>query len=723
MPTYLDDNGNEIDESAIYLDDEGQPTQRRRRQPRVSQTSDVIQSALTGLQHAPGLILGQFRDLSDLGDEAAVWGAEQAARLTGQDFNEGRTRAAVRGVNAARDAVTSTMFGPAGMAVTGLRNGPSSRDFNEAIDQAIPGEQHEPQTTAGEYARTIAEFAPAAAFPGGAAMRTARVVAPAVLSETGGQIGREISPEAEMAGRLIGGVGGGIGTEYAAQASRLLPRLGMTPDERAVRIIDRGMRDANMTPAELQRRARTLRRQGGQTAETVAEVGGEPLQRQARAVANVRGPGQQIAADTLEARTGSITPRVLGEATRATRPQQTRAPRNFYDARESLRQARAGQASDAYRIAHSRTVDQAVVRDQLMPLIRRGPNAALTSAVNQLDSAALNAQSELVLAQRANDAQAVNRWTTELANIEESISQLRTIGQGQMPNAVNVRALDYYQRGLGQMAENAGYRSPEGRALEGARDTFNRVADQLAPEFGQARSNYGQSIRIEELMSEGRRVFNIPEGELDIILRGRTGAGLTMEELDGFMLGALDAIETKVRAGDTAFVARFMRNENWQRQLTRALGEQGARRLRNRIAREARMRGFDNAVRRGSQTTPMAEDIKALTRGEDELGFLSEIIQSGGNVRGPVLRAAAGVYDRMRKPGIYNPQVNEALARRLYGRATPANINALEAELNALQARQTMRLGQAPDPSILAADAYLGARTTPEDKKRRRLGE
>jgi len=50
------------------------------------------------------------------------------------------------------------------------------------------GELHEPQTTAGRFARTAGEFAPGALFPGGPAQRVLNTVVPAVASETAGQL-------------------------------------------------------------------------------------------------------------------------------------------------------------------------------------------------------------------------------------------------------------------------------------------------------------------------------------------------------------------------------------------------------------------------------------------------------------------------------------------------------------------------------------------------------
>jgi hypothetical protein len=70
------------------------------------------------------------------------------------------------------------------------------------------GQLYEPQTTAGKYAGTIAEFAPGMAFGGGgiAARALGNVVAPAVASETAGQLteGTAAEPWARAAGALVG---------------------------------------------------------------------------------------------------------------------------------------------------------------------------------------------------------------------------------------------------------------------------------------------------------------------------------------------------------------------------------------------------------------------------------------------------------------------------------------------------------------------------------------
>lgn len=85
---------------------------------------------------------------------------------------------------------------------------PTYNDAKSTVEK-YTGNFYEPQTTAGEYARTIGEFAPTAFMgPGGAVARATNVVAPAVVSETAGQLtkGTSAEPWARAAGALAGGV-------------------------------------------------------------------------------------------------------------------------------------------------------------------------------------------------------------------------------------------------------------------------------------------------------------------------------------------------------------------------------------------------------------------------------------------------------------------------------------------------------------------------------------
>jgi hypothetical protein len=90
---------------------------------------------------------------------------------------------------------------------------PGYQEFKGAVENNITGPLYNPKTTAGEYAGTVAEFAPGMLFPAGAGAGLAaraglNVVAPAVASESAGQLtkGTAAEPYARVAGGLAGGM-------------------------------------------------------------------------------------------------------------------------------------------------------------------------------------------------------------------------------------------------------------------------------------------------------------------------------------------------------------------------------------------------------------------------------------------------------------------------------------------------------------------------------------
>lgn len=534
-----------------------------------------------------------------------------------------------------------------------------------------------------------------------------------------------------------------------AQALRAIPRGAPRPPQRpsspagepppspaarrALRMIDRRLQQAERTIDDVAATSGRLSRQGGGIQETIAEIGGKPLQNAARAVANVEGPGQQIAETFLAERAERVGQRVMSEVTRAAQPQQTRAPRDYWDASDALQTARSGQAREGYRALYgygkgpTAQAYETAVQERLLPYLRQAPPEAAASGARQLATEAGGVRAELARAQqRGAAADEIGALQSELDDMVLSQRQLEGLATGQAPNSVTTRAVDYFQRGLSQMERTAGMGSPEARALGNTRRAFNGMADDLIPPFNDVRTRYAAAERIQEFMDQGRRVFSMAEGEINLMLRGQSGRGLSMEEFDGFMLGVMDALQTKIRAGDTRFVSQFMRNENWQAQLERAftpppdrarralealrrrsarggaprpiaqqevaaqqqrMARAATKRLYSRIEREAHMQDFNNAMRAGSRTTPMAQDIKGLTTGEDSFGFIGEIIEGGGNVKVWGIRQLARAWDKLRRPGIYDPEVNRELATRLFQPATTGNVAKLREELAALRRR------------------------------------
>lgn len=155
--------------------------------PTVSPAEDVLRSAVTGLRRGVVSIPGLPGTIEQLGRMGIDW----AGQRMGYDPQTTRGQVLPTSADMIRGDqdpnLTLRMFG---------RETPT------------PGAPHyQPQTTAGEYARTVGEFAPGALLPGGIVQRVGmNVAAPAVTSETLGQIaeGTRYEPAARAVGALVG---------------------------------------------------------------------------------------------------------------------------------------------------------------------------------------------------------------------------------------------------------------------------------------------------------------------------------------------------------------------------------------------------------------------------------------------------------------------------------------------------------------------------------------
>lgn len=91
-------------------------------------------------------------------------------------------------------------------------NAPTSRQIKEAAPDPIVSPDYDPQTLAGGYLKTGAEFLPGALVGGTRALLprlATNVAAPAVASETAGQLtkGTDLEPYARAGGAILGGAG------------------------------------------------------------------------------------------------------------------------------------------------------------------------------------------------------------------------------------------------------------------------------------------------------------------------------------------------------------------------------------------------------------------------------------------------------------------------------------------------------------------------------------
>lgn len=601
------------------------------------------------------------------------------------------------------------------------------------------------------FARVLPQAArvPAAIYGGAAAQGALYGAGSGVTPEEraqGAAFGAAVAPAFALGGQLAGKAVG-VGLEAGRN---LATRFAFTPEQRAVRIINRSMQQEGLSPDDLRRRALALARPrqtngqrvpAGPTAEQNFELIGPSGRSMAAAVANVPGPGKSIAAEALERRAtggvvsedifaggprkapkpskeGSVSSRTLQAAAEATKVRNG-VPANYDEYLDALIQGRRGTAATQYREAYQQAVPEEA-EPLLLELMTKGQfsGRALDDAVTAIRTDMDGLQGQIAAARISGQADDVSALADDFARAERVLVSLERIKAGN-PEAGDVtpHVLDLYQRGLWSLVDSFGGPSTQaGRAFSNARNGFLAASDQAVPKLGETRQLYGKSMRLQELMERSRAALNSPENleRMTATIRGRN---LNADEMDAVAVGILDALQTKIAAGDTRFVAQFMRRQDWQNMLQSTLSPQAYAGLRRRILRELSMQANRSYIMSGSRTTPLAEDIRAMTNGEDELSFIADVINSGGDVKSPILRRLAAAWTNLNQPGVRDERVNRAMADRLFRTASAANAKALADEISSLPSAATMQLDSA---SMGGIGGVIGGSAGTIDAQRRR---
>ena len=155
-----------------------------------STAQDVVRSTGAGIRRGLESMVGGEGDLATMRGNAAGWVAK---KFGASPEAQGKVR-------------TLAEYMSPFPTVPWAR--PTTEDVRGVTDNAV-GESYEPQTTAGKYARTVAEFLPAAVGnKASAAKRAAQVVVPAVSSEAAGQMteGTWMEPYARTLAAVLAGV-------------------------------------------------------------------------------------------------------------------------------------------------------------------------------------------------------------------------------------------------------------------------------------------------------------------------------------------------------------------------------------------------------------------------------------------------------------------------------------------------------------------------------------
>lgn len=153
----------------------------------VSTVEDMARSGATGLRQGLEGTAGLFGDANVRQQELAQWAAEKLG--AGEK--------------------TQSIVGAIARRLSPFPFAQSTAEIEKNITKPIAGEHYQPKTMAGEYSRTVGQFAPGIVGGEGslAARAVNQVVLPALASETAGQMakGTAVEPYARFAGAVVGG--------------------------------------------------------------------------------------------------------------------------------------------------------------------------------------------------------------------------------------------------------------------------------------------------------------------------------------------------------------------------------------------------------------------------------------------------------------------------------------------------------------------------------------
>lgn len=400
----------------LYSDVLGSNASKTLNNPNVSTTEDVARSAVAGVERGIAAVPGAFGDIS----AASKWVGQKA------------------GFEPPQRSMLDLL-----LSKVGAEKLPTSADTIEfARKSGVPGIDYQPQTVAGEYARTIGENIPGAvAGPGGMVKNALKFgVAPAIAAETVGQAtkGTEAEPWARAAAALAtGGAAAFASRPNAAERAVMAATRGMTPAQvdQAINLFNESR--IGSTPVPL----------------TMAEAAGNDRLLNLQRIVE----GQGGLSDFMAQRPGQVDA----------------AGRSFVDTMAPARNDPSMLGREIQRDS------QGVVRD-------------VTQAINrQTEPLYRAAQTDVVPAGQVSTLASDPIYANTLAEIRNDPTLNRTIAN--LPDNSPV-VLDLVQRRLGEVADNA--RMPGQATTSNTRaanigstqETTRNIADAASPNLATARA-------------------------------------------------------------------------------------------------------------------------------------------------------------------------------------------------------------------------------------------
>ena len=430
-----------------------------------------------------------------------------------------------------------------------------------------------------------------------------------------GEGGFENRAERALGEAAVGGTVGGVLGAGAPVVGSVVGNIFSSPTRRAQdRLID-VIGEQGTTPADVA--ADYARRQAqGVKPEIIADMyPGSAVAGESRRVLNVPGANRQEITEQLVTRMDDQGPRVAQAFEKATGTNQ-----KFFPVLDDLEKVRKADATPFYEAAYAKPARTKTLDE----LIMRAPDEAFSEA------------------ERAARYEGL---------IFPNLVAKNKDGARTIVGDYTVKDVDMVKRGLDRIIENntdaiTGKANSEARRAATLKNAIVGEVDKLAPEYAQARAAWAGPSAVMDAMKAGQRLFN-ERAEIT----ARDIAKLGQSEKEGFLIGALDAVNQRIgRKIEGQDVTGAFRSGNAKAQIEAALGATGrkpeeVRSITNAlfadIEREAMMANTNRQLRAISQTAPLMAEDQAFREGmRASTGFLRDM-QTGG-----LSGAVAGMFQR-----------------------------------------------------------------------------
>lgn len=479
---------------------------------------------------------------------------------------------------------------------------PTSADIQGGIEK-VTGEFHKPESTAGDYAQTIAEFAPGLVGGGSLVRKGVGVVSSGAASEAAGQAtkGTALEPYARIAGAFTGpGLAKVAQVAAAPITSQIAARV--NPAGYAEKQFARHVSESQLPPNQVANDVLTAAREG-QPHYAVADALGSAGQEALSTVARSPGIGRTET-------TNFLNDRQLGQGRRVQNAiaEGFNAPQTAEEAREALTAHRTATSDANYGSVRGNgaPVDVSRVIDRIDRTLNPGispvarpqsgiANDPIESALQRLRSQLTDGRSHLT------DFDALSRVRSQLSDdIQASV-----------------------QAGRGNQARLMG---------QALRD-LDAAMEHASPGFRAANAEHAQMSRNIEAVGEGQTAAQRGRSE-DVV---RTFAGRPPENQQPYRVGYADRlIQNAQGAGPGVNRARFVAPADELAALA-APGQYPL--MERRLARENTMFDTRHRATGGSMTSSNLANDAAL-------GLLPEIVGAGMN-------AAHGNWGGLLRQGLH----------------------------------------------------------------------